>query len=360
MLVSAAWIAPALLAAVSRLGQHRLWGEPAPSAAQLLFESLDWLVYGAFTPASFALSARWPLVGPARRRWAWLVHLLGSLAFCVAWAAVGTLLKALLGTDDFAQGVWVSFAGWFYITIPFGVGVYFGMVAIAHAIHHVTEVREWQRRAAEVEAQLTTARLAALEARLNPHFLFNALNTIAVLVRGGEGAAANRVVEELSDVLRLTLERPGQSEVPLGEELHLVERYLAVETARFPDRLRVRLDVPAELAAAAVPVFALQHLVENAVRHGIASDIAAGSLEVEARREGDLLVLTVHDDGTGIAPAAAELPGRGLANTRARLRALHGEAATLDVVRAPGGGTTAQLRVPYRELPVETGPVSDA
>ena len=358
MLVSAAWVAPALLSIASNLGQARLWGGTA-SVAELVFDSLDWLVYGIFAPAIFAISERWPLTGRDRRRWAWLIHFLGSLLFCAAWAGVGTLLKMLLNTDDFARGVGVSFLSWFYITIPFGVGAYFGMVGIEHAIRHYTSAREWEAQAALAASQLTTARLAALESRLNPHFLFNALNTIAVLVRGGDTEQANRVVEELSDVLRLTLANPGRSEVPLGEELFLVRRYLAVEQARFPDRLRLTIDVPEELMAAAVPSFALQHLVENAIRHGIASTIAAGKVVIRASRAAEQLELTVQDDGTGISAERAAVSGHGLDNTRARLQVLHGAAATLDVRAAPAGGTIARLTVPWRTLPFEAEQHSD-
>jgi sensor histidine kinase YesM len=352
MLVSAAWILPALLSIVSNLGQARLWGGQT-SVAQLVFDSLDWLIYGIFAPAIFWISARWPLTGPRRRRSHWLVHFLASLLFCLAWASAGTVLKAILDTDQFERGVAVSLLSWFYITIPFGVGAYAGMVAIEHAIRHYTTAREWQERSAQAEAQLTTARLAALESRLNPHFLFNALNTIAVLVRGGDTERANRVVEQLSSLLRLTLAHPGSSEVPLGEELHLVGRYLAVEQARFPDRLRLTIDVPDELLGAAVPSFALQHLVENAIRHGVASSISAGRVRVTAERRDDLVMLTVQDDGVGIAPGRAELVGHGLANTHARLQVLYGERATLVVSAAPGGGTLAVLTLPYRLLPFD-------
>jgi two-component system LytT family sensor kinase len=359
MLVSAAWIAPALLSIVSNLGQARLWGGET-SLAQLLFDSLDWLIYGFFAPAIFAISERWPLTGQQRRRWAWLVHFLSSLLFCAAWAGAGTLLKMLLNTDDFERGVGFSLLSWFYITIPFGVGAYFGMVGIEHAIRHHGAVREWQSRTAQAEAQVTAARLAALESRLNPHFLFNALNTIAVLVRGGDTDSANRVVEELSDVLRLTLVRPGKSEVPLAEELDLVRHYLAVEQARFPDRLRLTMNVAADLMDAAVPSFALQHLVENAIRHGVASTIAAGRVLIAGTRHDDHLVLTVQDDGLGIASGRADLIGHGLENTRARLQALYGPTASLSVRAAPGGGTIAELRVPYRTLSFDPDVTRDA
>lgn len=349
MLVSAAWLIPAVLAFATSFGQHRLWNADRPDLRQLLFNSLDWLLYGLFVPGIFAVSARWPLTGSQRRRGAWALHLATSLLFSGAWATFGTALKRLLGTDQFDGSVFASWLSWVYITIPFGVGVYFGMVAIEHAFRHVNEARAWEARAARSEAQLATTRLAALEARLNPHFLFNALNSIAVLVRDHANDRATRAIEKLSELLRATLEREGV-EIRLGREIALLRRYLAVEELRFEDRLRPVVDVPDELLAAAVPAFALQHLVENAIRHGVASTIAAGLVSVTARREGDTLVLTVRDDGTGIADGADRREGHGLAHTRERLRALHGDRAALTVARHPDGGTIATLVLPWRTI----------
>src|SRR6185503_21341952 len=122
---------------------------------------------------------------------------------------------------------------------------------------------------ARMAEQLTGAKLATLQAQLNPHFLFNSLNTVAVLVRDNDAPRATAVIEHLSDVLRRTLSRTGASEVSLADELDLVREYLAVEQARFSDRLDPRFGVDEQLLSAAVPSFALQHLVENAVRHGI-------------------------------------------------------------------------------------------
>ena len=200
----------------------------------------------------------------------------------------------------------------------------------------------------------TGADLAVGQAQLNPHFLFNTLNTIAVRARDGDGAGTARMVEQLSDILRRTLRRHRENEVPLGEELELVRQYLEIEQARFADRLRPSIDAGEALLAAAVPSFALQHLVENAIRHGINHRPGAGRLRITARRDGDFLALEVADDGPGIDPAAAAKPGHGLENTRERLRALHGERATLVVARARPTGTVATLRVPYREIAAGT------
>jgi LytS/YehU family sensor histidine kinase len=198
--------------------------------------------------------------------------------------------------------------------------------------------------------QLAGARFAALQAQVNPHFLFNTLNTIAVRARDGDGPGTARMVEQLSDLLRRTLSRHRANEVPLDDELDLVRQYLAIEQARFSDRLRPEFIIEPEVLTAAVPSFSLQHLVENAIRHGIAKRTDAGRVTVTARRDGGTAVLSVADDGKGM-DAADTLPeGRGLANTRERLRALHGDRATLTVERGPNGGTIATMRLPYRPI----------
>jgi LytS/YehU family sensor histidine kinase len=203
---------------------------------------------------------------------------------------------------------------------------------------------------ARLSEQLSSARFAALQAQVNPHFLFNTLNTIAVFVRDNDRQAAVRIVEQLSDVLRTTLSSHRANEVSLGEELELVRRYVAIEEARFSDRLRPEFDIDGSLLSAAIPSFALQHLVENAIRHGIAKSPDAGRLVIAARRDGDTLEISVADDGAGIVAELANLRGHGVENTRERLRALYGERATLEVTRRAEGGTIATLRTPYREM----------
>jgi LytS/YehU family sensor histidine kinase len=159
------------------------------------------------------------------------------------------------------------------------------------------------------------------------------------------------MVEQLSDLLRVTLTRHRSSEVTLEEELDLVRQYVAIEEARFPDRLSVVVDADSSLGQSAVPGFALQHLVENAIRHGIARRPGAGTVRVHARRDGDTLVLTVTDDGGGsqvqVMPA-----GHGIENTRERLRALYGDRGSL-TIDSNAAGTTATLRLPWRELAME-------
>jgi signal transduction histidine kinase len=371
MLVSAVWIAPAVLATISRILQSRLYGEPAPRLDELLWTGGDWLVYGLLTPPIFYVTRRWPIARPRLRSRA-LLHLVFAILFCVAWAVSGKLLQLALGLvfrrDEvrrfFAEqgGRALQIAGvdilsWIFTTLPFGVVVYFCITGIAHAIRYFVEANERETQMARLAEQLSAARLSALQARLNPHFLFNSLNTIAVLTRDGHTAAATRVVEQLSDVLRSTLGHAQSNEVPLEDELDLVRQYLAVEQARFPDRLRPEFQIDPGALSAAVPSFAVQHLVENAVRHGIAMRIDAGRLTVQARRDGATLEIVVTDDGPGIHPGAAAREGHGLEHTRERLRTLYpGSGASIEVTAAAGGGTVARLAIPYREIVLEPEP----
>ena len=371
MLVSAVWIAPAVFATISRILQARLDGDPPPRVDELLWTGGDWLVYALLTPPIFYVTRRWPIVRPRLAGRAGL-HIVFATLFCIAWAVSGKLLQLGLGLifrrDDVRKYIaehggnaWqiagTDILGWIFMTLPFGVVVYFCITGIAHAIRYFVEANEREVQMSRLNEQLTAARLSALQSRLNPHFLFNSLNTIAVLTRDGHTVAATRVVEQLSDVLRSTLGHAQSSEVPLEDELDLVRQYLAVEQARFPDRLRPEFHVDPATLSAAVPSFAVQHLVENAIRHGIARRTDAGRVTVRTRRDGAALEVVVTDDGPGIEPGAADRHGHGLEHTRERLHTLYpGGLASIEVTPAPEGGTSARLRIPYREVVLEPGP----
>ena len=369
MLVSAVWIAPAALATVDQVAQRRLNGEPPASPRDLLWAGGDWLVYAFLTPAVFWIANRWPIARPHLVRRA-LLHLGISLLFCAAWATGGKLLQAVLqqvfdpqamraamatAGDQFWAKAGRDLLGWIFTTLPFGVVVYLTVAGMAHAIRYFVEARDREVQMARLSEQLSSARFSALQAQLNPHFLFNTLNTIAVRARDGDGAGTARMVEQLSDVLRRTLSRHRANEVTLDEELDLIRQYLAIEQARFSDRLRPAFEIDDSTLAAAVPSFAPQHLVENAIRHGIARRSDAGQVSLVARRDGDTLELTVSDDGPGIDAQAAFPAGHGIHNTRERLRALYGDRASLEVLRGATGGTIATLRVPFREMVRESG-----
>ncbi len=361
MIVSAAWFLPAGFSVVNRLAQTHLSGWDPVTTRDLLWVSGDWLLYGLLTPAVFAVSQRWPLVKPRLERRIGL-HLALALLFCVVWATSGKLLqfglwllldpqtvRAAMEADPGFRQAGRDWLSWVVTTFQFGVIVYFFIVGVEHAFRYFLEARTREVQVARLSEQLVGARFAALQAQVNPHFLFNTLNTIAVLVRDNERQSAVRIIEGLSDVLRTTLGSHRANEVPLGEELELVRQYVAIEEARFSDRLRTEFHIDDALLSALIPSFALQHLVENAIRHGIARHPDAGRLLVAARRTDEMLELTVADDGVGIDAETAMPQGHGIENTRERLRALYSERASLELNRRAEGGTLATLRVPYHE-----------
>jgi two-component system, LytTR family, sensor kinase len=371
MIVSAAWVVPAGFAAVNRVAQTHLNGWDPATMRDLLWESGDWLLYAFLTPAVFAVSKRLPLAQPHITRRA-SAHLWISLLFCVAWATCGQLLRwtlmllfdpkaaqAAMQTGEFYRKASVEWLGWIFTTLPFGVAVYLCVVGIEHAIRYFVEARERDVQLARLSEQLSSARFAALQAQVNPHFLFNTLNTIAVFVRDNDRQAAVRIIEQLSEVLRTTLSSHRMNEVPLGEELELVRQYVAIEEARFSDRLRPEFEIDDSLLSAATPSFALQHLVENAIRHGIAKRPDAGRLIIGAQRDGAILEISVIDDGVGIGADIITPQGHGVENTRERLRALYGERASLDITGREGGGTIATLRTPYREMIHQSPPEAE-
>jgi hypothetical protein len=215
------------------------------------------------------------------------------------------------------------------------------------AFDYYQRYHERALKTAQLERSLADAKLQALELQLQPHFLFNTLNAIAGLVRTNHKDQAVTVIAGLADLLRYSLDHAGRQLVSLAEEMEMLERYLGIEQARFPDRMRFRIALADEARRAAVPLLILQALAENAVRHGIARTAAAGSIDVEAKRGGDRLHIRMRNSGT---LDAAHIEGIGLKNTRARLAALHGEAATLRLASVDGG-VVAELDLPFVALP---------
>lgn len=312
----------------------------------VIFSGSEWLFLGALTPITYYLGRRFPL-----RRHDWqrplAVHIAGALALCVGWASLGILLGLLLHRYPAQGNLSIDYLNWILTSVPWSVFMYFTVLGCVHAFSYFLEAREREAHASRLAAQLAEARLGALRMQLNPHFLFNSLNAIAVLVRDQNTRDASRMLELLGGVLRQVLHGEKRQEITLEEELRFIEQYLAIEQVRFSDRLRVSFVVDDTLLDVAVPGFVLQPLVENALRHGVAKKRSAGALEIGARREGTLLTLWVRDDGPGLEPTSRE--GVGLTNTRERLRTLYGDEAEL-VLSGDAGGTVATIRIPLRRI----------
>lgn len=219
------------------------------------------------------------------------------------------------------------------------------MVGAAHALLYAARARQRERRAEQLEAALVEARLELLASQLNPHFMFNALNSIAEMVHL-DPDAADRMLVGLGELLRASLERQASPLVPLREELALLRHYLDIEALRLGERLKVEWRVAEETGEAPVPPLLLQPLAENAIVHALSLRISPGTLRIGAHREGDYLYLSVADDGSHRASSTHH--GKGLTNLRARLRQLYGERAWLRLDGNDAGGTTASVRLPSR------------
>jgi LytS/YehU family sensor histidine kinase len=207
--------------------------------------------------------------------------------------------------------------------------------------------RSKRERTAALEGQLAQARLRMLTMQLHPHFFFNALNSVVALIRK-DPDAAERLVVEFSHLVRLALDSTGKSEVTLKDELDFIGLYLAVEQARFQDRLVVRTLIDTETLDAVVPNMILQPLVENAIKYAVTPRREGGRVELRSWSDGRRVYLRVRDDGPGMPKTGPPREGVGLANTRARLAELYGGAARLDLRNAAGGGMAATLMLPLR------------
>jgi signal transduction histidine kinase len=234
----------------------------------------------------------------------------------------------------------------------YDVFIYLGVVAVAAGIDYASRYRDRDLRASQLETQLERARMVTLQAQLQPHFLFNALNAVAMLVRRDRKQEAIDVVVGFGELLRYVLNESGTLDVSLAEELGFVRRYLDIERIRLGDRLRVTIDADADAERALVPNLVLQPLVENAVKHGIVVRPEGGTLRIMARRHGDRLRLEVEDDGPGLGDGATlddvQAHGVGLRNLRDRIDVFFGRAGRFTIGAAASRGTLAVIEIPYR------------
>jgi two-component system LytT family sensor kinase len=239
--------------------------------------------------------------------------------------------------------------------------VYWSLVGVCQAITNFRSSQERERRAAELEARLTSAKLQALRMQINPHFLFNTLNSIAALVYVNP-RAADEMLGDLGELLRRSLDSIEDQETTLAQELDFVGVYLSIEQKRFGERLRLEQRVPDELMKALVPALILQPLVENAIRHGIEPQRGPGLISIEARREDQQLHLMVRDNGRGMSgadPNSAVRRGIGLANTQARLQGLYGQSQGFSLGKAEPQGCRVDIHLPFHLEPAPVPTVSN-
>jgi hypothetical protein len=327
--------------AIAGAGGNLSWAEAA-------LGWIDWYLWAALTPLVVWLARVLPVSG---RNW---------LAVVAGHAAIGSVLALL----ELALFAWImtGYAGLLidrdlapyrerYVTLvgrwlPVELLIYALIVSVVTAVEHGRWARERDVTAARLEADLARAQVGALQAQIHPHFLFNALNTIAMSVREGRSREAVSMMADLGGILRRSLDAAVRPETSLRRELEFVRDYLRIEKYRLEERLQVRWSIDTGVLMARVPTMILQPLVENAVKHGIAEQPEGGEVTIRARRAAQDLELSVDDSGTGIDPGAE--PGIGIRNVRRRLATQYGTKAGLEVTRRAAGGTVARLTIPLR------------
>ena len=297
----------------------------------------DWYSYGLFMPLLVWATIRWPL---DRRhvRTRLLLHLGLIVGVVVARSAIVIPIREALG-GPCCQ----SLADLLAKKLISEATTLAALCGVLHAIEYYRRYRDREGLALQLRASLSDARLQALRAQINPHFLFNTLNAATALLYR-DAKSADRMLTQLADLLRVTLRNDPSHETSLREELDLLERYLAIMRVRFAGRVSVTCDVDPSLHDALVPSFVLQPLVENAFEHGM-NESGTGNIRVLAEADDESLVLSVSDDGSGM-HRTSNGHGVGLANTRRRLEELYGDRATLALVTRPDGGATVEIRMP--------------
>jgi signal transduction histidine kinase len=334
----AGWTALALFFAISLWLNYLSQNRPANFRASLIVSLAEWWLWVPLTPVAIALARRFSF-HPRRRGRDVVVHL--------AAAAVLATTKVL---GERIVRLWIFGVAPYLLPSSLALHflVYWAIVGATRGFEYYRESQLKILRASQTESRLNEARLQLLRAQLQPHFLFNALNTVAEMVHE-DADRADRMIASLSDLLRVSLD--AGDAVPLAEEVRIAGLYLDIQQARFGERLHVRWDVPETCAATPVPRLLLQPLLENAIQHGLSHAPSGGTIDILVRESAGGLVLTVSDNGAGVTPAHqpadVKPDGIGLANTRARLAAWSAD-ATLDLGPRPGGGTVVQIHLPER------------
>jgi two-component system, LytTR family, sensor kinase len=335
------WTAIALVFALPQLGQGN-------NLHKVLLSALaEWWSWGILVPGILALDHVLPF--SAHRIVPRLItHLFLGPFVTVVYCYVLTVLKALLGV-----GPWSRLSG--TVVITDALRSMFWSMLVYCLIVGVWEAYLYHQRYVSAELQMerlqrnfSEARLNALRMQLDPHFLFNALNTVSSQVER-EPKLARRMIEHLGDLLRLSLNSQGLQEISLAEELAFLDHYLAIQRIRFGDTLKVETRIAADVTNALVPSLFIQPLVENAIRHGISKRARGGSIILNAQRSEERLVIQVLDDGVGLPSGWSfeEHKGIGLSVTRERIAGLYpGNSSQFEVRRRSEGGTEVYLSFP--------------
>ena len=327
-------------------GMHHAW--------RWLFLTLliEWLPWALATPFVLRLGRRFP---PTQLRplSTWLRHFVACIAIHLVFSAFSATLEKL--TNPYASkpgpGTFLHLlSSRFYGGLLASFILYGTILLVSYLLDSRERLARQQTETARLNEQLMKAQLSALRRQIEPHFLFNTLNSIAGLVREKRNDTAVTMIVELSDFMRRVLEDSNRQQVPLKEELEFTRKYLDIQKVRFVERLQCTMNVPSELLPAQVPVLILQPIVENAIKHGIAKRAQGGAVRILASRSNGMLTLSVYNDGPSLTATSEKIPsGIGISNMRTRLQSLYGDNYKLDMQNQGSTGVQVSVSVPFKD-----------
>lgn len=305
--------------------------------------SVTWYACIAAVPLLWWLAHRFPVT--QQRPWRAIGLQLAAVLGLILAVSVVQYLAAYRGSP-----MAPSYSNYLPVALQSSVVPLLGLAALLNALETRRRAVHGVIEAQRLRAELAESRLEAVTSQLQPHFLFNTLQSISTLIHK-DPAAADAMLAKLSDLLRDVLRRSRNVLVSLNDELRMTGTYLELAQLRYGDRLRVTTDVDDSVRGAAVPMLLLQPLVENALKHGVGARAAGGSVSLSAKRDDGRIRIVVSDDGEGLNTDRAAREGTGLANTRERLRHAFGEDQSLELVPRPGGGVDVTIRIPLQTAP---------
>ena len=352
MWISSIWLGLGLFDATQTVvvmrseGMHHAW------TALFFTQALGWLPWALATPVIAHLGRKYPPLQLLPLS-TWVRHLFAWAAVSLIAALWGAWLERLLNpwaSPGPPPGLVHRWLYLFYNTMLGGTILYVIILVVTHLLDSRERLAREQAETARLNEQLSKAQLDALRRQIEPHFLFNTLNAIAGLIRERRNDAAVGMIAGLSDFLRRVLKESNRQQVPLGDEVEFLERYLDIEKVRFGERLQVSMNIPEELFPARLPALILQPMVENAVKHGIAQRAQGGAIRISAFRTNGMLTLHVYNDGPPL-PEDWERSnsGIGIANVRTRLQGLYGDRFALSIRNEELRGVQVSVSVPWRE-----------
>ncbi|MBX7151243.1 histidine kinase [bacterium] len=320
--------------------------QPIHWSDSLMYALPEWYTWGLLSPVILALGRRFPIQSGLLRRLP--IHLLACAGLAVLHLTVYSLVNILLRSEYSTAAYIKAIQSTLIFKFHWNVLAYWVILGVQQGVNFYKSYRESELRSAQLQSQLVQAQLQALKTQLNPHFLFNTLHAITALIHT-KPDEAERMIAQLSDLLRLSLDYVGVQEVALFQEMEFLNKYLEIEKTRLGDRLQIVTAIQTDTLQARVPNLLLQPIVENAIRHGIAPFTRAGILEISSFLENDRLNLVIRDNGGGL-NGKKPTEGIGLSNTRSRLKQLYGTQQTFELKSNESGGVTVTITIPFNSI----------